>query len=114
MLVGVGMNGHIGFNEPGISFNNFSHLVELDNITASVGQKYFKEATPLKQGVTLGLKHLTETKNVLMLANGFKKAPIIKKALEEEISDQIPASIIRTHLNSEVMLDEEAASLLRS
>jgi len=112
MIVGVGMNGHIGFNEPGVSFNNYSHLVELDNITASVGQKYFKEATMLKQGLTIGLKHLVEATNVLMLANGFKKAPIIKKAMEDEISDQMPASIIRTHPNSEVMLDEEAASLL--
>ncbi len=112
MLVGVGMNGHIGFNEPGISFNSYSHLVELDNITASVGQKYFNEATTLKHGITLGLKHLLEARRVLMLANGFKKATVIKKALEEEVNDQMPASIIRTHPNSEVMLDEEAASLL--
>ncbi len=114
MLVGVGMNGHIGFNEPGISFNNYSHLVELDNTTASVGQKYFKVPTTLKYGITIGLKHLLETPKVLMLASGFKKAPVIKNALEEEISEQMPASIIRTHPNSEVMLDEEAASLLIS
>jgi len=112
MLVGVGMNGHIGFNEPGISFNNYSHVVELDNITASVGQKYFKEATSLKQGITLGLKHLSEAAKVLVLANGLKKAPVIKNALEGDISDKMPASIVRTHPNSEVMLDEEAASLL--
>ena len=114
MVVGVGMNGHIGFNEPGTSLNNYSHLVELDNTTASVGQKYFKETTTLKYGITIGLKHLLEASKVLMLASGFKKAPVIKKALEEEISDQMPASIIRTHPNSEVMLDEEAASMLSS
>lgn len=114
MVVGVGMNGHIGFNEPGISSDYYSHLVDLDNTTTSVGQKYFKEATTLKQGITLGLKHLLEAKQVLMIANGFKKAPVIKKALEENISNQMPASIIRTHPNSEVMLDEEAASQLRS
>jgi len=114
MIVGVGMNGHIGFNEPGVSFNNYSHLVELDHMTASVGQKYFKEATILKQGITLGLKHLSEATKVLMLANGIKKALVIKKVLEEEISDQMPASIVRTHPNSEVMLDEEAASMLNS
>jgi len=114
MLVGVGMNGHIGFNEPGISSHYYSHLVELEDTTTLVGQKYFKEETPLKQGITLGLKHLSEAKKVLMLANGFRKAPIIKKALEHGISDQMPASIIRTHPNSEVMLDEEAASMLSS
>jgi len=114
MLVGVGMNGHIGFNEPGISSHYYSHLVELHNTTTSVGQKYFKDATSLKLGITLGLNHLLEAKEVLMLANGLKKALVIKKALEENISDQMPASIIRTHPNSEVMIDEEAASMLRS
>jgi len=114
MLVGVGMNGHIGFNEPGISSHYYSHIVELENTTTSVGQKYFKEATVLKQGITLGLKHLLETRKVMMLASGSKKAPVIKKALEENISDQMPASIIRTHPNSKVLLDEEAASMLRS
>jgi 6-phosphogluconolactonase/glucosamine-6-phosphate isomerase/deaminase len=89
-------------------------VVELDNTTASVGQKYFKETTTLKYGITIGLKYLLEAPKVLMLASGFKKAPVIKKALEEEISEQMPASIIRTHPNSEVLLDEEAASMLSS
>lgn len=114
MLVGVGMNGHIGFNEPVVSFDSYSHVVELDKMTTSVGQKYFKESTLLKQGITLGLKHFLEAKKVLMLANGLKKAPVIKKMLEEEISTQMPASIIRTHSNSEVILDKEAASMLKS
>ncbi len=112
MLVGVGMNGHIGFNEPGISFDLYSHIARLDETTTSVGQKYFKEATALHQGVTLGLKHLLESKKVLLLANGNKKAAVMQKALEDEISNAFPASIIRQHSNSIVMLDEEAADML--
>ncbi|HTN06090.1 glucosamine-6-phosphate deaminase [Agriterribacter sp.] len=112
MLVGVGMNGHIGFNEPGISFDLYSHIAPLDETTTAVGQKYFKEATELSQGITLGLKHLLESKKVLLLANGNKKAAIIQKALEGEITNALPASIIRQHSNSIVMIDEEAAVML--
>jgi glucosamine-6-phosphate isomerase len=113
MIVGVGMNGHIGFNEPGTSFDNYSHVIDLDSTTTTVGQKYFAQPVPLKQGITLGLKHLLESKKVIVLANGTKKAAIIKKVLEEEISDQTPASIIRLHPLGILMIDEEAASLLK-
>lgn len=112
MLVGVGMNGHIGFNEPGISFDLYSHIARLDETTTSVGQKYFKEAARLHQGITLGLKHLLESKKVLLLANGNKKAAVMQKALEGEITNALPASVIRQHTNSIVMLDEEAAVML--
>ncbi len=112
MLVGVGMNGHIGFNEPRVSIDNYSHVVNLDDVSQSVGQKYFKQATTLKKGITLGLKHLLEVRKVLLIANGFKKSEVIKKALEGEISEDMPASVVRMHEQGLVMLDEEAASLL--
>lgn len=112
MVVGVGMNGHIGFNEPGVSFDLYAHVAELDETTTSVGQKYFRESTALQEGITLGLKHLLESKKVLMLANGSKKAGIIQRSLEGEITNRLPASIIRQHPNSAVMIDEEAASML--
>jgi 6-phosphogluconolactonase/glucosamine-6-phosphate isomerase/deaminase len=112
MLVGVGMNGHIGFNEPGVSFDLYAHVAKLDETTTSVGQKYFREATELRQGITLGLKHLLESKKVLMLANGNKKAAIIQRAIEGEITNQLPASIIRRHPNSRVMIDEDVAAML--
>lgn len=113
MIVGVGMNGHIGFNEPGTSFDYYSHVIDLDSTTTIVGQKYFARPVPLKQGITLGLKHLLESKKAIVLANGIKKAAIIKKALEDKISSQTPASIIRLHPQGTLMLDEEAASLMK-
>ena len=112
LLVGVGMNGHIGFNEPGVDFGDYAHVQLLEEITLSVGQKYFREATELKYGITLGLRHLTEAAHVLMLANGQKKAAIMQQALEGAIGGELPASIIRTHANSEVLLDEAAAGEL--
>ncbi|MGZ8559767.1 MAG: glucosamine-6-phosphate deaminase [Chitinophagaceae bacterium] len=112
MIVGIGMNGHIGFNEPGVSFNNYAHVIDLDETTITVGQKYFKTSVTIQKGITLGLKHLQESKKVLLLANGTKKAGVIKKAVEGEVTNLFPASIMQSHANGFVMVDEEAAALL--
>jgi glucosamine-6-phosphate isomerase len=112
MIVGVGRNGHIGFNEPGVPFDKYSHIVDLDETTTSVGQKYFREATSLNKGITLGLKHLMESAKAILIANGIKKAEVIKDAIEGEISPKMPASIMRRHPNGQVIVDSEAASLL--
>lgn len=112
VIVGIGMNGHIGFNEPGVDFTNYSHVIELDKTTVSVGQKYFSSAVKLTKGITVGLQHLMEAKQVILIANGEKKAAVIKKAITEKLSVQIPATIMQTHKNGVIMIDKEAASLL--
>ena len=112
MLVGIGMNGHIGFNEPGAAFNNLSHVIELDEITKAVGQKYFNEQVELGKGITLGFKHLLNAKKVFMMANGSKKAEVIKKAVEGTVTESFPASIMQQHENGFILIDDEAASLL--
>ena len=114
MLVGIGMNGHIGFNEPGAATNGFSHVVALDDATKSVGQKYFRERTLLSSGITLGLGHMLAALKVILIANGIKKAEIIKRTLEGAVTPSVPASVIRNHENAHVMLDEEAGALLTS
>lgn len=113
MLVGIGMNGHIGFNEPGTSFNNLSHVIELDEITKSVGQKYFTEQVELTKGITIGFKHLLNARKVFLMANGSKKAEVIKQTVEGPVTESFPASIMQKHNNGFVIMDEEAASLLR-
>jgi glucosamine-6-phosphate isomerase len=112
MVVGIGMNGHIGFNEPGTSFDNLSHVIELDEITKSVGQKYFSEQVELSKGITIGFKHLLQAKKVFLMANGSKKADVIKKTLEGPVTENFPASIMQRHENGFVLVDDEAASLL--
>ena len=112
MVVGIGMNGHIGFNEPHIPIDNYAHVADLEPVTQSVGQKYFTESTVLKQGITLGLKHLLEANNVLLLANGAHKSAIVQKALQLDININLPATLIRQHAKSVVVLDEAAAALL--
>jgi len=112
MLVGIGMNGHIGFNEPGSSFDNLSHVIELDAITKSVGKKYFTEQVELTKGITLGIKHLLNAGKVFLMANGSKKAEVIKKTIEGRVTESFPASIMQKHDNGFVLIDDEAASLL--
>ncbi len=112
MVVGIGMNGHIGFNEPAESFGQYSRVVDLGESTKLVGQKYFSEQTSLTRGITLGLNHLLESKKAILVANGTKKAGVVRKALKEKITPHLPASILRNHSNSLVILDRAAASML--
>lgn len=109
MLVGLGMNGHIGFNEPGTPADTYAHVVDLDSTTRTVGQKYFTQNTSLSRGITLGLKHLLDARRVILIASGERKADIIKRALEGPVTPDVPATIIRHHHNSIVMLDEAAS-----
>jgi galactosamine-6-phosphate isomerase len=113
VLVGIGMNGHIGFNEPGVSDELATHVLILDETTRSVGQKYFKKYMDLKKGITLGFHHLLHAKRSIIMASGEHKAEIVKKALSGGISVEVPASILRKNKNSIFMLDKEAASLLK-
>lgn len=112
MLVGVGMNGHVGFNEPGVVADQHAHVVDLDSTTQSVGQKYFKESTALRQGITLGLQDFMESRKAILMASGTRKAEIIRAALEGPATTQIPASVIRRHPHGVAMLDEGAAAML--
>jgi glucosamine-6-phosphate deaminase len=113
MIVGIGMNGHVGLNEPGTAFNLYAHHSPLAPVTISVGQKYFKQQTTLTEGITLGLKHLQEARIPILIASGAKKAGIIAQALEGEVSNQLPASIFQTLPSAIVILDEGAASGLK-
>lgn len=112
MLVGVGMNGHIGFNEPGVSAEAGAHVVTLDETTRRVGQKYFRQTTVLQQGITLGLRNFLDSRQAILMASGAGKADIIKRTLEDPVSNLTPASFIREHPNAVVVLDAAAAARL--
>lgn len=112
-IVGLGMNGHVGMNEPGTDPSLHSHVSEIDTITQQVGQKYFKQNKEITRGITLGIADILEARQVVLLVSGIKKAAIVQKVLEGEISEEFPASLLRRHKNFSVYLDEEAASLLQ-
>lgn len=108
-ILGIGSNGHIGMNEPGTSILLHSHVAEIATETQAVGQKYFTTPQRLSHGITVGIADLMEAKHVLLLASGSKKAAIIKKVLEEEISEALPATVLRRHAGFKIYLDAEAA-----
>lgn len=112
IIVGVGLNGHIGLNEPGYGFDNYCHVTELASMTVEVGQKYFTSKTPLTKGITIGLKHLLEAQTAMLMASGTKKAEIIKSTVSSEISTAIPATVFQLHHNGLVWVDDAAAALL--
>ncbi len=112
IIVGVGVNGHIGLNEPGYSFENYCHVSELADVTIQIGQKYFKENTPLTQGITIGLKHLLEAKVAILIATGERKAEVLKQTIDQEPSVELPSTVFKLHKNSFVWIDEAAAKLL--
>lgn len=111
-IVGLGMNGHVGMNEPGTSPELYSHIADIDVMTQAVGQKYFKSEQLLTKGLTLGLATLQKSSFVMLLANGIKKASIIRKIFEEDASPQLPATLLLNHKKIGIYLDKEAASLI--
>lgn len=112
MLVGIGLNGHIGMNEPGTSFRSYAHVSVLAEETKLSGQKYFEKQTELSKGITLGLRHFAECRLPVLMANGTKKASIMNKVINTDPTEQIPATIIHNIPQALVMIDNEAASQL--
>lgn len=100
-ILGIGVNGHIGFNEPGSSFASKTRIVELKNDTLV-----------LRKAATMGIATIMRAKKIILLASGAKKAQIIFKALKGPITTDVPASILQEHPDCMVILDEEAAVLL--
>jgi glucosamine-6-phosphate isomerase len=111
-VLGLGMNGHIGMNEPGTSSSLRSHVIALDPVTQKVGQKYFKKKQALKEGITLGMATLLESHYVFLIVTGAHKAKIVKQVLEGEISEQLPGSLLRKHPEVKLYLDTDAAKLI--
>lgn len=109
-VLGLGMNGHVGMNEPGTSLDTRSHVIDLHPITKTVGQKYFKEETELTQGITLGIGTLLKANNLIVVVSGKHKAEITQQMLEAEVSENVPATLLRNHPALRIYLDSDAAS----
>ena len=107
------MNGHIGLNEPGTSPQLYSHVSTIHAVTNAVGQKYFSKPQQLTQGITLGIATLMKAKYLFLLVSGQKKAGILKQAIEDDITEEVPATLLRNHPQFYIYADKEAASLLK-
>src|SRR5262249_48669960 len=111
-ILGIGQNGHLGFNEPGSSLNSRTRLSLLTKSTrASLAHSFLNSEVP-QWAITMGLATIREARGLLLLAFGKRKADAVAKALEGPLSCYLPASSIQLHATVIVVLDREASSLL--
>ena len=108
-LLGLGHNGHIGFNEPGEAFEKETHCVELTESTIEANKRYFASADDVpKQAYTMGIKTIMQAKKILIVVNGENKADIVERAFFGPVTPEVPASILQLH-NDVTLVGDEAA-----
>ena len=112
-LLGIGGNGHIGFNEPGAAFEKETHCVDLTESTIKANARFFESMDDVpKQAYTMGIKTIMQAKKILIVASGEDKAEIVQKAFFGPITPQVPASVLQLHNDVTLVADEAALSKL--
>lgn len=108
-LLGLGHNGHIGFNEPGEAFEKETHCVDLTESTIEANKRFFASADDVpKQAYTMGIKTIMQAKKILIVVNGENKADIVERAFFGPVTPEVPASILQLHNDVTLVGDEEA------
>lgn len=112
-VLGIGRNGHIGFNEPSASFTGPTHVVRLAEETLKDNARFFASVAEVPtHAITMGIKTIMQAQKILLLANGKEKAQAVKAAVLGAIDPAVPASILQLHHNCIFLLDREAAQYL--
>jgi glucosamine-6-phosphate deaminase len=111
-LLGIGANGHIGFNEPGSDFSSRTREIELDEATRSANAANFPGRAVPERAITMGIATILEARHIVLLATGEEKADAIAAALEGPLTTECPASALRLHRDVRVICDEAAAGKL--
>lgn len=110
LILGIGLNGHIGFNEPGSDFNSKTRLVSLKAQTRHANVKNFSKFEDVPhRAITMGLATIMKARKIILLAAGSKKSAIVRQALKGKITKSVPASILQNHKNLTVILEAGAA-----
>ena len=110
-LLGMGHNGHIGFNEPGVAFEKETHCVKLAERTIEANKRFFASAEDVpKEAYTMGIKTIMQAKKILVVVSGKDKASMVKKAFFGPVTPDVPASILQMHNDVTLVADEEALS----
>lgn len=112
-VLGIGVNGHIGFNEPDVNFEAKTHLVTLDQRTIESNSRFFKnkDEVPTK-AISMGIGTIMSSKKIILLACGDSKADIISKTIKGKITPEVPASILQLHQDVTIIVDKDAAAKL--
>ena len=112
-VLGLGHNGHIGFNEPSDCFEKNTHVVALDESTISANSRFFASSDEVpRRAITMGIQPIMCARNVLVLVSGESKAEIVKRAFTGPITPRVPASVLQLHHSVTIMGDREALKLL--
>lgn len=112
-LLGLGNNGHIGFNEPGSAFEKETHCVSLTQSTIDANARFFSSMDEVpREAYTMGIKTIMQAKKIVVVVSGLQKASIVKKAFFGPITPEVPASVLQLHNDVTLVGDEEALSAL--
>lgn len=112
-ILGIGHNGHIGFNEPGTAFNSTTHVIKLAEGTREANARYFNSIAEVPtHAITMGIQSIMDSQEIILLASGASKAEAIKRLVCEEITEDFPASALRLHNKVTIIADEEALQLI--
>ncbi|NLC34148.1 MAG: glucosamine-6-phosphate deaminase [Erysipelothrix sp.] len=114
-LLGIGTNGHIGFNEPGSSFEGVTAVVDLTPETIESNARYFEGNEDLvpTEAISMGIASIMRAKEILLIASGANKQKAVLALVEGDISEDLPASALRNHPNVTLVIDDAAAALLK-
>lgn len=112
-LLGIGQNGHIGFNEPGTPFHSRTRFEHLSDNTRAANQRYFPESNVPEQAITIGIGTILDSREIILLAIGDKKANAVAAMIESPSHIACPASALQQHPNTTILLDQAAAAQLQ-
>ena len=113
-LLGLGHNGHIGFNEPGEAFEKETHCINLTKSTIEANKRFFeREEEVPKQAYTVGIKTIMQAKKIVVVVSGEDKADIVKKAFTGPVTPEVPASVLQLHNDVTLVGDKAALSKMR-
>jgi len=112
-ILGIGHNGHIGFNEPNVEFEAKTHIVSLDEETIEANKRFFDSIEDVpKKAISMGIKTIMKSRKIILMASGEGKADIISQLVKDDIKPDLPASVLHLHENVIILIDEAAASKL--
>lgn len=112
-LLGLGENGHIGFNEPGTPFTEKTHVVDLTESTIQANSRLFEKIEDVpKQALSMGIQTIMNAKKILLIATGEKKADALAKVVNGKVTEEVPGSVLQKHPDVTIICDEAAAAKL--
>lgn len=112
-ILGIGENGHIGFNEPDTSFESMTHIVDLEVSTRQANARFFNSFDDVpKQAITMGIGSILKSKQIILLASGERKAEAIKRLLQGPVDEQFPASALHHHNQVTLLVDQASYQLI--